>query len=361
MRVSVLRVMLVLCCLLAAVGLAAPTEVQTEAGAPSQDPDSTWVVPRTPDGHPDLQGNWTNATTTPLQRPEGRDRVLTPEEVARIEGRRQNVIERTSRPSDPDREAPPVGGDGSTGAAGGVGGYNYFYIDAGDRVAVYDGEPRSSLIVDPPDGRIPDMTPEAREQRREARARRAAFGDYDNPENLSFALRCLLSFGSNAGPPMLPNYFYNNSYTIVQTADHVMIMTEMVHDVRIIKLGEPQPVPDNVRPWFGVSWGRWEGDTLVVETTNMKQFSGLRSVYRGGSEDMKVTERFTRVDEDTINYEFTVEDPATYTSSWSGQVPFEKLDGRVYEYACHEANYSLYNVLSGARAQEREQGRQERR
>ena len=361
MRVSVLRVMLVLCCLLAAVGLAAPTEVQTEAGGPSQDPDSTWVVPRTPDGHPDLQGNWTNATTTPLQRPEGRDRVLTPEEVARIEGRRQNVIERTSRPSDPDREAPPVGGDGSTGAAGGVGGYNYFYIDAGDQVAVYDGEPRSSLIVDPPDGRIPDMTPEAREQRREARARRAAFGDYDNPENLSFALRCLLSFGSNAGPPMLPNYFYNNSYTIVQTADHVMIMTEMVHDVRIIKLGEPQPVPDNVRPWFGVSWGRWEGDTLVVETTNMKQFSGLRNVYRGGSEDMKVTERFTRVDEDTINYEFTVEDPATYTSSWSGQVPFEKLDGQVYEYACHEANYSLYNVLSGARAQEREQGRQERR
>ncbi len=365
MRLIVRRRMLVLCCLAAALAPAAPSEVQTEAGGPSQDPESPWVVPRTPDGHPDLQGNWSNATITPVQRPEGRERVLTPEQVVEIEGRRESLIDVTSRPSDPDREAPPVGGDGSTGAAGGVGGYNYFYIDAGDRVAVFNGEPRSSLVVDPPGGRIPSLTDEARSARREvaAAARRAGDRQYDNPENRPFGERCLMSFGSNAGPPMLPNYFYNNNYTIVQTADHVMIMTEMVHDVRIIRLGEPQPVPDHIRPWMGVSWGRWEGDTLVVETTNIpvRQTSATRYVYPGGSADMKVIERFTRADEDTINYEFTVDDPTMYTRPWSGQVPFKAMDELVYEYACHEANYSLFNVLSGARAQERAPARQEPR
>jgi alpha-L-fucosidase len=155
---------------------------------------------------------------------------------------------------------------------------------------------------------------------------------------------------------MLPNYFYNNNYTIVQTADHIMIMTEMVHDVRTIRLGEPKPLPENIRPWMGDSWGWWEGDTLVVETTNLplRQVNGHRYVYPGGSEDMKVTERFTRVDEQTINYEFRVDDPTIYTSPWSGEVPFKALDELVYEYACHEANYSLFNVLSGARAEERE-------
>ena len=357
-RLLALRATLVLGCLLVAVALAAQTANQTRNDA-SQDPGSTWSMPRTPDGHPDLQGNWTNATITPIQRPEGRDLVLTPEQIAQVEGRRQQVIEVTSRPSDPDRVAPPVGGDGSTGAAGGVGGYNYFYIDAGDRVAIYNGEPRSSLIVDPPDGRLPPLTAEARRARGERRA--AAEGDgvgpYDNPENRPLAERCIMSFGSNAGPPMLPNYFYNNNYTIVQTADHVMILTEMVHDARIIKLGEPQPTPDHIRPWWGVSWGRWEGDTLVVETTNVSETQLRGGRYPGGSADMRVIERFTRADEDTINYEFTVDDPSTYTAPWSGQVPFEKLDGLIYEYACHEANYSLFNVLSGARAQERE-GRQ---
>ncbi len=316
-----------------------------------------WVVPRTPDGHPDLQGNWTNATITPIQRPEGRGPVLSAEQVAEIEGDRADHIEERAQASDPDRVAPPVGGDGSTGAAGGVGGYNYFYIDAGDRVAIYDGEPRSSLVVDPPDGRFPPLTPEARQRRREAAARRAQFGAFDNPENRPLGERCLMSFGSNAGPPMLPNYFYNNNYTIVQTADHVMIMTEMVHDVRIIRMGEPKPLPDHIHPWMGDSWGRWEGDTLVVETTNLppQQLNGQLWIYPGGSENMKVIERFTRADEYTINYEFTIEDAETYASSWGGEVPFKALGDLVYEYACHEANYALFNVLSGARAQEREE------
>ena len=345
------RSILFLCCGVLLLGLAFPVALQTQAREAKP-----WVMPRTSDGHPDLQGNWTNATITPIQRPRGRGPVLTPDQVAGIEGRRQNLIDASGEPSDPDREAPPVGGDGSTGAAGGVGGYNYFYIEAGDRVAVFNGEPRSSLVVDPEDGRIPPLTATAREARREASARRRVFGQYDNPENRPLGERCIKSFGSNAGPPMLPNYFYNNNYTIVQTADHIMIMTEMVHDVRIIRLDEPKPLAENIRPWMGDSWGWWEGDTLIVETTNLplRQVNGHRYVYPGGSEDMKVTERFTRVDEQTINYEFTVDDPTTYTRPWIGEVPFKAMDDLVYEYACHEANYSLFNVLSGARAEERE-------
>ncbi len=344
------------------VGFIAITGSETRA-APSQDRDPSWVMPRTPEGHPDLQGNWTNATITPVRRPPGLDAGLTAAQVTAIEEGRQEFIETLSQPSDPDREAPPEGGV-FTGdaifdaASGGTGGYNYFFIDGGDSVAIYNGEPRSSLVVNPADGQIPPLTPEERDRRREsaAAARRAGVGEYDNPEDLSLGLRCLMSFGSNAGPPMLPNYFYNNSYTIVQTADHILIMTEMVHDVRIIRLGERKPLPDHVRPWMGDSWGRWEGDTLVVETTNLPAKQLVPGyVYPGGSADMKVTERFTRADEDTINYEFTVDDPTTYTAPWGGEVPFQALDGLVYEYACHEANYSLFNVLSGARAEERGQ------
>ena len=314
------------------------------------------VVPRTADGRPDLQGNWTNATMTPIQRPQGVGPTLSAEQVAEREGARQERIVERNAPSDPNRPAPPVGGDGSTGAAGGVGGYNYFWIDAGDQIAIYNGEYRSSLITTPANGRRPSLTPAARERLAERRAFFSRFGQYDNPENRPLAERCIVSFGSNAGPPMLPNYFYNNNYTIVQTPDHVMIMTEMVHDVRIIRLGERRPLPDGIRPWFGDSWGWWEGDTLVVETTNLpeRQLVQHAYVYPGGSDRMTVTERFTRSGENTLNYEFVVNDPGMYAAPWGGQVPFNRLDGLVYEYACHEGNYALFNVLSGARAQERE-------
>jgi len=321
--------------------------------------DGEWVLPRTEYGHPDLQGNWTNATMTPIQRTEGMGPTMTAEQIAAWEGSRQATIDADAAQSDPDREAPPQGGI-YTGdplfdaASGGTGGYNYFYIDAGDRVAYYNGEARSSLVTDPADGRIPEFTDAAREARAAAKARTEHIGEFDNPENRPLGERCLLSFGDNLGAPMLPNYFYNNNYTIVQTKNEVMIMTEMVHDFRVIRLGERQPLPDNIRPWMGDSWGHWEGDTLVVETTNqpLRQVNAATYVTPGGSEQMKVTERFTRVGPQTINYEFTVDDPDFYTASWSGEVPFLKMDELIYEYACHEANYSMFNVLSGARAQE---------
>jgi hypothetical protein len=333
---------LAMCITATAFGLVAPVAAQEPARSSGD-----WVVPRTPDGRPDLQGNWSSATITPLSRPRGQGPVLTPEEVERLEGTAAGYLERVSQPSDPDRVAPPVGGDGSVGAAGMVGGYNGIYIDRGDKVAVVYGEPRSSLITMPADGRMPSRTPESRERAQEARALRRQFGQYDHPEVRPVAERCLISFGSNAGPPMLPNGFYNNNYTIVQTPDHVLIMAEMVHDARIIKIGDGPRLPDHMRPWMGDSWGHWEGDVLVVETTN------LHPLQQFSSAEMKVTERFSRMSEDALLYEFAIDDPSTYTEPWGGQVPMKALNGQVYEYACHEGNYALSNILSGARYQER--------
>jgi hypothetical protein len=254
-----------------------------------------WVLPRTEYGHPDLQGNWSNATMTPIQRPEGLGPVLTPQQVAELEEGRQDFIAELAQESDPNREAPPEGGifTGNAlfdSASGGTGGYNYFYIDAGDNIAIYNGEARSSLVVDPSNGRIPELTEAGMAAIAANRAQDAA-GEYDNPENRPMGERCLLSFGNNLGPPLLPNYFYNNNYTIVQTANEVLIMTEMVHDYRVIRLGEPRPMADHMRPWFGDSWGRWEGDTLVVETTNLplKQVNSSRYVVPGGSEQYRVS------------------------------------------------------------------------
>jgi hypothetical protein len=323
-----------LCVAVTAFGVVAPALAQAPASTSGD-----WVVPRTPDGRPDLQGNWSSATITPLQRPEGQDLVLTWDEVEAREGRASNFLERVSRPSDPDREAPRAGG--------GVGGYNGIYIDRGDKVARVYGEPRSSLITHPADGRTPELTPAAQARRAERRESRSQFGMYDHPELRPLGERCLVSFGSNAGPPMLPNGFYNNNYTIVQTPDHVVIMAEMVHDARIIRIGDGPRLPDHIRPWMGDSWGHWEGDVLVVETTN------IHPLHRYSGEEMKVTERFSRMSEDAVLYEFTIDDPSTYTEPWGGQVPMVALNDRLYEYACHEGNYALSNILSGARYQER--------
>ena len=314
-----------------------------------------WVIPRTPDGRPDLQGNWTNVTVTPIQRQQGQGLVLTPDQVAAIEGQRERIVEAGSAASDPDRAPPPAGGTNPICIDAATTCYNYIYWDQGDRVAIFNGEPRSSLVTNPADGRIPPLTPEAELRYAGRTTFSDQFGDYDNPENRPLAERCIMSYGSNAGPPMLPNYGYNNNYTIVQTPDHIMIMTEMVHDVRIIRLGARVPLPQHIRPWMGDSWGHWEGDTLVIETTNLPpgQLNALEFYYPGGSRDMKVIERLTRSDETTINYEFTVIDPLTYTSTWGGEVPMKRLDDLIYEYACHEGNYALGNVLRGARYQER--------
>jgi hypothetical protein len=329
----------------------APSTTAAKAPAAKAKP---WIMARTPDGRPDLQGTWSNGTITPLERPDGATLAMSKDEVARLEKGRADRTRQLDEPSDPDRPAPPKGGDGSTGAAGNVGGYNNFWLEPGDRVAIVNGEWRSSLIVDPPDGKVPVLTPDARQRTAARVAAMRGRGQYDHPEFRPLGERCIMSFGSNAGPPMLPNYFYNNNYQIVQTKDHIMILVEMVHDVRVIRMGG-EHLPKPLRPWMGDSIGRWEGDTLVVETTN---FHPLQT-FRGASENLKVTERFTRAGADTILYRFTIDDPTTFTRPWSGEVPFRRTDELIYEYACHEGNYALSNILSGERARERGQGKKQ--
>ena len=327
---------------------------------------SRTAIPRMSDGRPNLQGNWTNATITPFERL-GTNRPLVLSEAAALdeETKTQDALDAREAPTSPDRGAPPVGGEPRPippdelpylerlwHAGGGlVGGYNTFWVDPGDRVLRVDGQPRSSILIDPPNGRVPGLTPEARARMATAATVRSKMGEFDHPELRPLAERCVTSFGNNLGPPMLPNYFYNNSYTIAQTKDNVMILTEMVHDARVVRLGGTHP-PASFRQWFGDSIGRWEADTLVIETTNFHPNHG----FRGSWENLKVTERISRKDANTLSYRFTVEDPTTFTAPFSGQLEFRAMapGEQVYEYACHEANYGLEGVLSGARAQERE-------
>ena len=324
---------------------AAPGVVST-AAAQNRASDAEWQIPRTPDGRPVLGGTWTNQSMTPTSRRGDQGPVYTPEEVAEIEQRYVDREASGAQASDPDRAAPEAKRTISVADS-----YNDVYFQRGNGVAVVYGEPRTSLITVPSNGRIPPRTPEARARRAESREARRQFGQYDHPELRPLGERCVVSFGSSAGPPMTPNTAYNNNYTIVQNADHVMILAEMVHDVRIIRLGEPRPLSKDNRPWFGDSWGRWEGNTLVVETTNLHPAQTFQGIPP--SEGMKVIESFTRVDEETILYEFTIEDPRTYTQPWGGEIPFKKFDDMLYEYSCHEGNYALSAVLSGARYQER--------
>jgi hypothetical protein len=263
--------------------------------------------------------------------------------------------------SDPNRGAPPAGGDGSPGAAGNVGGYNTFWIDPGETAIMLDGQYRTSILTDPPDGRRPAMTPEG--QMRIGRLFRQfgkknegtawwvdqpGPGPYDDPETLTLSDRCLTGFGSTGGPPMLPT-LYNNLHRIVQTPDYVMILVEMVHDARIVRLDSEHADP-SVRKWLGDSIGWWEGDTLVVDTTNFNDYPA----QWGASRDLHVVERFRRIDEDTLHYSFTVTDPNTWTGPWSGEYPWPATETRLYEYACHEGNYAMEGILKGARLLERE-------
>jgi hypothetical protein len=325
-----------------AFSLAPPLAGQAGTGT------KAWTVPRLLDGQPDLQGFWTNATITPLERPNGiTSGVLTEAEAGRLEKQVAVRKDRLAQPSNPDRTAPPVGGDGSTGAAGNVGGYNNFWIDAGDRVAVVNGERRSSLITDPPDGKVPPFTEAARQRFAERASATRGRGAYDHPEVRPLAERCILSFGPTT--PMIPNYFYNNNYQIVQTPDHVMILMEMVHDARIVRMNAKH-LASHIKLWMGDSIGWWEGDTLVIDTTNFP----LQQPFRGAAENLHVVERLTRVGPDSILYKFTVEDLTTFTHSWGGEIPFRASDEAIYEYACHEGNYALGNILRGERQRERE-------
>ena len=305
-----------------------------------------WTVPRTPDGKPDLQGIWTNATQTPLERPAefGDKRFLTEQEAIERESMAQRRLEQADQPSDPDR-APPE--DGNTDA-----GYNTFWLDRGTNVAIINGEYRTSLIIDPPSGRIPLTELSAGQQGLAAQWRRQpGVRPFDGPELRPLGERCLLSFSSSSGPPMLP-VMYNNNYQIVQTPEYVMILVEMVHDARIIRIDD-ENLPEHMIKWMGDSVGRWDGDTLVVTTKNFHP----QQSYRGASKSLTVTERFTRVSDDQIVYNFTMDDPAVFAASWTAEVPMRARPAgdKMYEYACHEGNYALPGILAGARIQELDQ------
>ncbi len=311
---------------------------------------SEYQVPRLPDGTPDLQGVWKNATVTPLTRPRdlGTRQAYTREEAYALERQAQMAVEQDNEPLDPNRPPPEAT------ALPPVGNYDLFWTDRGMTIPDVYGEYRTSIIIDPPDGQIPGYTEEF--QQRRAEQRRSGPDSFDGPEGRGVGERCLLSFGSSSGPPMLP-VMYNSHYQIVQSPGYVVILVEMVHDARIIRLtDEHTDVAQAQQKWMGDSIGRWEGDTLVVET---RHFNPQQS-FRGASENLTVTEHFTRVDENKIIYRFTVDDPTTFAASWTGELPLSGMPGeKIYEYACHEGNYALPGTLAGARMAEREAARQQ--
>jgi len=307
-----------------------------------------YKVPRQADGTPDLQGVWTNSTATPVERPEkfGMRRALTKEEAETINKDELAKVAADAAPTDPSAKQ-------EAGALPPVGNYNLFWTDRGMSPALIDGEYRTSMIIDPPNGRIPPMTEAAMQRRRAGRPNRAASAA-DGPEQRGLGERCLLSFGSSSGPPMLPT-MYNSYYQIVQSPGHVMILVEMVHDARIIRIDDKH-MSNGIKKWMGDSVGYWEGDTLVVKTKNFRP----EQSYRGTSENAVFTERFTRVADDTIVYRFTIDDPTTFTASFTGELAFTSVKDNVYEYACHEGNYALPGILAAEREKEKAEAGQKK-
>jgi hypothetical protein len=290
----------------------------------------SWLAPRTPDGQPDLQGVWTNSTLTPLERPAefaGKP-VLSEQEAA-------DYVKQVLQQVNSDRR------DGGTQADVGRS-YNEFWRDRGNNLVA---DRRTSLIVDPPDGKVPPLTPEAQKRVEQARAWMRDHST-DGPEGRSLAERCIS--WTTAGPPMLPGP-YNNDLQILQAPGYVVILNEMIHDTRLIPLdGRPHVAP-GIRELMGDSRGHWEGDTLVVDTTN---FNGEVS-FRGSDANLHLTERFTRVSPDVIRYEFTIDDSTAFIKPWTARIPLNKTNGPVYEYACQEGNYAMVDILAGARAAEK--------
>lgn len=294
--------------------------------------------PRTAWGDPDLQGTFTNKTITPFERPKelaGRE-FLTEAEAAALEAANlADVADRDERTPDDI-----------------VGNYNQHWFDRGTTVV---GTRRTSIIIDPLDGRLPPLTPEAKrkapspEEARRLDAARRGIGLIDTWEDLDLNDRCIL--WPTSGPPMLSSG-YNNNYQILQTPEYVAIVVEMIHDVRIIPLDGRPHVEQGLRQWLGDARGHWEGDTLVVESTNFSDKTVIRAANAKPSEALRVVERFRRVDAGTIEYRFTIEDPKTWTRSWTGELPMTRIREKVYEYACHEGNYSIRTMLAGSRALE---------
>ena len=312
----------------------------------------------------DLTGTYDVATLTPLERPKmfGNKEFLTREEAARISRDDAALKAARNNNSDPNRGAPPAGGDGSSGAAGNVGGYNTFWIDNGNAAFELDGKFRTSILTQPENGRRPELTAAAKAKFAQSRRNRRGnsgtawwqdehgkgAGPYDDMELRPLAERCILGFGPTAGPPIFPT-LYNNLKRIVQTKDSIMILAEMVHDARIVRLNSAHR-PDHMRTWLGDSVGHWEGDTLVVKTKNFTPRPGLY----GADENLQVTERFRRVDDATLSYSFVVDNPTVWSEPWGGEYPWPATTAKVYEYACHEGNYALGNIMRGARLLEAE-------
>ena len=304
-------------------------------------PVAAQTAPRTAWGQPDLRGVWDFRTITPLQRPESlaEQEFLTEEEAANLE---QEVLDRNADLANRPALRTEVTESVDRGADGAPGFYNNFWLDRGTRAV---GTRRTSLIIDPPNGRIPDLTASGQ---RTADARRAYRQEHpaDSWVDRSAYDRCILGF--NAGPPITPGG-YNQNLHLFQTPDHVVLVTEMVHTVRVVPLDGRPVLSDDVRQWSGDSRGHWEGETLVVETSNFNDQRG----WRGSTTNMKLVERYTRVDADTLDYEFTVIDPETWTSSWTASIPMRRSLNPMYEYACHEGNHSMDGILAGRRAEER--------
>ena len=317
------------------------------AAALSATAQSSYEAPRTASGKPDLQGVWSNASLTNLTRPPGVEALVVDETQATELVRNNPWIRLAQSEAGPSDFEDGLLDDGNNDR-----GYNTFWIDPGQSLGVVKGEFRTSWITDPADGQLP-MREEARDDIREHRnMRRARL--YDGPENLPIAERCLIGFTGAGGPGML-NTIYNNNYQIVQTDDHLMILVEMVHDARIIPIfdsrAEAQHNPVTIKPWLGDSVAWWEGDTLVIETVNVEpQQARTGPIYL--SAEGRVTERLSRVGDDEIFYSFTVDDPATYTATWTAEQSLRQRDEQVFEYACHEGNYAMPGILAGARAQE---------
>jgi len=311
--------------LLASVPLAGQSPAALKAGSAK-----AWTPGRTADGQPDLQGVWTTSTLTPFERPAdlATKPVLTAEEAAAYQKQLLESLNRDKRPASAEADA--------------AGAYNEAWFDRGTTVV---GTRRTSLVVNPPDGKIPAYTPEAQKKVDAARLR-AVQHPADGPEDRSLSERCLL--WGTSGPPMVPGP-YNNNYQIVQAPGYVTIYSEMIHDARVIPIDGRPHLPSSVRQWAGDSRGHWEGNTLVVDTIN---FNG-KAAYRGTGEQLHLTERFTRADAGTIFYEFTIDDPATFTKPWTVQIPMTKSEGPIFEYACHEGNYALVDMLAGARLEEK--------